>query len=174
LTRRSDFERVSRDYYRTWDKRAVNALLPHLAPKTRFCEPCAGDGALVDQLTEAGHVCVRAWDIEPQRDDIDQIDATKRLIGDIDCFITNPPWSRPILHKLISHLSAQHPTWLLFDAAWKETKQSAPFINMCDMMAAVGRIRWIEGTKMDGKDDCTWYRFDARHTGGPRFVGRID
>lgn len=113
MGKRSDFQRIEKDYYRTIDARAVAALAPHLAPQTRYCEPCAGAGDLMDQLTALGHVCARARDIAPQRDDIEQKDALTTLTGNIDCFITNPPWSRPILHPLISFLSSQHPTWLL-------------------------------------------------------------
>jgi hypothetical protein len=40
--------------------------------------------------------------------------------------ITNPPWDRKILHRLIERFSAVGPTWLLFDADWMHTKQSAP------------------------------------------------
>ncbi len=71
MGKRSDFVRVERDYYKT-PYAAVPALLPHLEPNTRFCEPCAGDGALIDHLTKHGHVCASAWDIEPQREDIAQ------------------------------------------------------------------------------------------------------
>lgn len=76
MGKRSDFARRRNDLYRTFDPRAVAALLPHLGPFVWFYEPCAGDGVLVDQLE------------------------------------------------------------------------------------AVGRLRWIEGTTMDGKDDCAWYLFD--------------
>ncbi len=59
-----DFERIPNDLYRTWDPRAVRALLPHLAPRTRFVEPCAGAGDLIDQLVNANsglhHVCGNA------------------------------------------------------------------------------------------------------------------
>ncbi len=174
MGKRSSFARVERDYWRTIDPRAVAALLPHLAPGTRFVEPCAGDGTLLDQIVAAGHVCARAWDIEPQRADIDQRDALTRLVGNVDCFITNPPWTRALLHRLIVHLAMQHPTWLLFDADWIHTKQAAPFLPMLRMVVSVGRLRWIEGTKHDGKDNCCWYLFDARTRalGGTEFVGR--
>lgn len=44
-------------------------------------------------------------------------------------------------------------------------------VRQCSAIVAVGRLRWIEGTKMKGKDNCAWHRFDVNHTGGPRFVG---
>ena len=172
MGKRSDFERVEKDYYRTIDPRAVAALAPHLPERVRFCEPCAGAGDLMDQLVVLGHSCPRARDIDPQREDIERKDALTTLTGNIDMFITNPPWSRPILHTLIDFLSMQHPTWLLFDADWAHTKQSAPYMNRCVKIVSVGRLIWIPGTTMQGKDNCAWYLFDARHTGATEFVGR--
>lgn len=172
IGKRSNFERIEKDYYRTIDKRAVEALAPHLLPNTRFCEPCAGAGDLMDQLTDLGHICTRASDIDPQREDIEQKDALTTLTGNIDCFITNPPWSRPILHQLIVFLSSQHPTWLLFDADWAHTKQSVPYMSLCTDIVAIGRLIWIPGTTMSGKDDCSWYRFSAESNGTTIFHGR--
>lgn len=172
MGKRSDFERVEKDFYRTIDKRAVEALDPFLEPKTRFAEPCAGAGDLMDQLTDLGHICARARDIAPQRDDIEQKDALTTLTGNIDCFITNPPWSRPILHPLIEFLSSQHPTWLLFDADWAHTKQSAPYMKWCRKIVSVGRLIWIPGTSMSGKDNVAWYLFDQSAEGVTEFYGR--
>lgn len=172
MGKRSDFKRIDKDNYRTIDERAVKALSPFLDPGTRFCEPCAGAGDLMDQLTKLGHVCARARDIDPQRDDIEQKDALTTLTGNIDCFITNPPWSRPILHELIVFLSDQHPTWLLFDADWAHTRQSAPFMSRCTDIVSVGRLVWIPGTNTSGKDNCAWYRFTTPHDQPTRFHGR--
>lgn len=173
MGKRSNFERVEKDFYRTIDPRAVEALAPHLMPNTRFAEPCAGAGDLMDQLVALGHVCARARDIAPQRDDIEQKDALTTLTGNIDCFITNPPWSRPVLHALIDFLSMQHPTWLLFDADWAHTLQSKPYMSKCVKIVSVGRLIWIPGTTTSGKDNCAWYLFDARHDGPTQFYGRV-
>lgn len=171
MGKRSSFERVPRDFYPT-PVEAVAPLLPHLAPETRFCEPCAGNGVLVDHLTAAGHYCAAAWDIEPQRADIDQQDATQRQIGNIDCFITNPPWDRKVLHSIILNLAAQHPTWLLFDADWMHTKQAIPFLPMLHVVVSVGRVKWIKDSPFTGKDNCCWYLFDANTSAVTEFVGR--
>lgn len=171
MGKRSKFERVERDFYPT-PKSAVLPLLPHLAPRTRFCEPCAGNGALIDHLTEAGHVCARAWDIEPQRDDIDRQDALQRWIGNIDCFITNPPWLRSTLHPLITHLSDQHPTWLLFDADWIHTKQAIPYLPRLRKIVSVGRVKWIADSPHTGKDNCAWHLFTAESVAPALIYGR--
>jgi hypothetical protein len=113
--KRSNFDRIERDFYPT-PAAAVLPLLPYLPDKVYFCEPCAGDGALVNILESFGHHCVSASDIAPQHEMVGRSDVLElRNIG-VDCFITNPPWDRKILHPLIEHLSAMLPTWLLFDA----------------------------------------------------------
>lgn len=162
---------MPRDFYPT-PAGAVAPLLRHLEPGTRFCEPCAGDGALINHLEAAGHRCASAWDIEPLRSDIARHDARERLCGNIDCFITNPPWSRPVLHDLIAHLSSQAPTWLLFDADWMHTRQAAPFMPWLRKVVSVGRVRWIPDSPFIGKENCCWYLFDACSHAPALFVGR--
>lgn len=172
MGKRSNFARVPRDAYDT-PREAILPLLPHLKPRTRFCEPCAGRGALLDVLVEAGHVCARARDIAPRRKDIERKDALITLTGNIDCFITNPPWGRKFLHPLILHLSTQHPTWLLFDADWIHTKQATPYLPLLRRIVSIGRVKWIPGSKMTGKDNCCWYLFDAMPVSSTEFIGRI-
>jgi hypothetical protein len=169
--KRSSFERIPRDFYPT-PYEAVVPLLAHLPPQSRFCEPCAGNGALIDHLTGAGHVCAAAWDIEPRRDDIAEKDALEWVIGNIDFFITNPPWDRRVLHPLIAHLSADYPTWLLFDADWMHTRQSTLFMPYLRKIVSVGRVKWIPDSKMTGKDNCAWYLFDQSSDAPAQFIGR--
>lgn len=161
MGKRSIFERRERDFYPT-PAEAVTPLLRHLSPETNFVEPCAGNGALVDALTNAGHHCVYAGDIEPQREDVQHVDALfarPTIGGYIDCFITNPPWDRKILHPLIVHLSDQAPTWLLFDADWAHTRQAAPYADRLRRIVSVGRVKWIPGSPFTGKDNCAWHLF---------------
>ena len=171
MGKRSSFVRLERDFYPT-PAVAVAPLLAHLAPGTVFCEPCAGDGALIDHLVAAGHRCRSAWDIEPGRAGIDRQDARQRLIGNIDCFITNPPWDRETLHAMILHLALQHPTWLLFDADWPHTRQAAPYLPLLRKIVSVGRVKWIPDSKFTGKDNCCWYLFGSHSIAPPVFVGR--
>lgn len=172
MGKRSNFERVERDFYPT-PAEAVAPLLPRLRPGMRFAEPCAGNGALIDHLEAAGHRCVAAWDIEPLRDGIERHDALTRMCGNVDVFITNPPWKREVLHPLIVHLAHQAPTWLLFDADWMHTSQSAPYMTLLCEVVSVGRVKWIAGSKSTGKDNCAWHLFDARPPEYPaRFYGR--
>ena len=174
MGKRSSFARRERDFYPT-PAEAVTPLLPHLPAGTTFIEPCAGDGALVKHLAAFGHYCVRALDIEPQGVAIEKADA---LTDDglhrwqADYIITNPPWSRPVLHQMIAKFSSIMPTWLLFDAEWMHTRQSAPYMPMLRKVVSVGRVKWIPDSKMTGKDSAAWHLFDAKRHGATEFVGR--
>lgn len=175
MGKRSNFERVERDFYPT-PYEAVVPLFPHLNDVTWFAEPCAGDGALVNHLEEMrGISCGFASDIEPQADYIKEGSYEKLCIQHVEhCthIITNPPWDRKILHPMIEHFCALKPTWLLFDADWMHTKQSARFMPWLVKIVSVGRVKWIPDSKMIGKDNCCWYFFDSRHKGVTEFVGR--
>lgn len=162
MGKRSDMPRNPRDFYAT-PPEAVGPLLPHLMPATTFAELCAGDGALVRSLEAAGHRCAWAADLEPQADGIDQWDAlSDQFSGRIaraSTIITNPPWSRPILHRLIVRFSNQRPTWFLIDADWIHTMQAANYLPRLRKVVSVGRVKWIPGSSMTGKDNCAWHLF---------------
>jgi hypothetical protein len=85
--------------------------------------------------------------------------------------ITNPPWDRPPMHQIIDRCSRLAPTWLLFDADWAFTRQAAPYLQYCRRIVAVGRVRWIAGSEMTGKDNVAWYLFDAERC-TTDFIGR--
>lgn len=179
MSKRSNFERIDKDKYRT-PQEAVLPLLPQLPAGTLFAEPCSGNGILIDHLTAAGHHCVWASDIDPEREDIFYVDGTVLGMRDIsrsgtpDMFITNPPWRRKILHPLIDNLSAMLPCWFLFDASWAFTRQSSELIRRCSKIVPVGRIKWFPDSPFLGMDDCAWYEFRPGHTIGPRLVPRQD
>jgi hypothetical protein len=176
MAKRSDFKRVERDYYRTFDPKAGHALRPFIEGIESALEPFAGAGDLINQFPELSWV---QSDIEPQVCFVDKMDAfeyTKEIVLDncgADAIITNPPWSRPIMHRAIEHFAPIIQTWLLLDANWIWTKQASPYINkyLTDVVT-IGRLKWIEGTTMSGKDDCAWFRFSADKSEPTRFFGR--
>lgn len=86
--------------------------------------------------------------------------------------ITNPPWTRAVLHPMIAHLSSLRPTWLLFDADWPHTRQASELMLRCERIVAIGRVKWIEGSPHTGKDNCAWYLFRNGAGGAARFYGR--
>ncbi|AUR35800.1 hypothetical protein PhaeoP18_01526 [Phaeobacter piscinae] len=176
MGKRSTFKRRKNDLYRTpWDP--VPLLAPHLPTRFRYAEPCAGNGRLIDHLRWIGGTCTEAVDINPGRGDVTQGNAlhwtpTAKPRRPLDYIITNPPWSREILHPLILRLSGLCPTWLLFDADWCHTLQAQPYLRHCRKIVSVGRVKWIEGSKHTGKDNCAWHLFTAGSHGRTEFVGR--
>ncbi len=166
MGKRSNFERREADFYPT-PSAAVVPLIPQLRGIRSFVEPCAGDGALVRHLEDFGLRCVYAGDIRTGQDAL-----ALDHYGAADAIITNPPWSRDLMHRLIAHFENIRPTWLLLDADWAHTKQAAPFLPHCSDIVSIGRVKWIEGSKYTGKDNAAWYRFHIRHTAGPVFHGR--
>ena len=179
MGKRSDVARVERDYYPT-PIEAVGPLIDHLPYHFDYVEPCAGDGRLIEHirtLTGGGGECLFKSDIEPRAEGIRQFDAMELDIGGpgvVDFVITNPPWQRSFLHPFIEKYIHIAPTWLLFDADWMHTKQSAIYMTYCKAVVSVGRIKWIEGSKHTGKDNCCWYLFDLSKRDKPtEFYGRL-
>jgi hypothetical protein len=172
MGKRSSFDRIPRDFYPT-PYEAVVPLLPHLGRPGTFCEPCCGDGRLIQYLERAGHKCICAFDIDPKLDGAYCLDATINWSdGDPDFYITNPPWERATLHAIIENLSRHLPTWLLFDADWMHTRQSAPFMPYLRKIVSVGRVKWIPDSPFTGKDNCCWYLFDQTSEAPAQFIGR--
>ena len=186
MGKRSDFERVERDYYQT-PYAAVLPLVPFL-PERRFtfAEPCAGDGRLANHFyvaTNGASQCRFECDIDPQAKGMLQKNAlfvNEHDVAGCDLIITNPPWDRSkksgyLLHKMITHFSNLKPTWLLFDADWQHTAQAVPYLDRLVASVAIGRVKWIEDSKMTGKDNVSWNLFHthARQiTSAPVFFGR--
>ena len=175
MGKRSNFIRIDRDFYPT-PKKAVAPLIKHLH-YIKFIEPCAGDGRLINHLESYGLQCILAMDIDPQGDFIIKKDATRLANEGLlkphfdmsHCFITNPPWSRKLLHAMITELIQILPTWLLFDADWMHTQQAVPYLQHCEKIVKIGRVKWIEDSPGPGKDNCCWYLFQKNTTGPTRF-----
>ena len=177
MGKRSDFQRVERDFYPT-PSTAVEPLIQHLPKKQfAFAEPCAGDGALVNCIeTMTDGWCSWASDLEPQTNNILTRHFREINIDDLfeaDYIITNPPWDRNLLHPMIEYFTAFRPTWLLFDADWIHTKQSIPYMGMLKKIVSIGRVKWIENSKSVGKDNCCWYLFDRIQSKNTKFYGRM-
>lgn len=169
MGKRSSFKRMKGDFYVT-PKAAVLPLLPFLPYQTYYTEPCAGNGALIDHLAEFGHMCATAYDIEPKSSehDIEAFDCLNPFWARL--IITNPPWSRDVLHSMIQHFRQICPAWLLFDADWMHTKQAAPFLRYCHKIVSVGRVSWMDNG-VSGVDNAAWYYF-GNVPCCPRFYGR--
>ena len=196
MGKRSDFDKLDKSQYLT-PEAAFLPLVPFL-PKGGyfFAEPCAGDGRLANYVEAYTHGSAR-WlsDIDPygarrtadavfgghQRTDVFKKNALGITVGDlkdIDMVITNPPWERNkandyILHRLIDHFAYMIQTWFLFDADWMHTVQAQPYLDRyCTRIVSVGRVKWMPGTTMTGKDNAAWYEFRPDGTRPPIFYGR--
>ena len=165
MGKRSEFDRNERDYYRTFDRKAVSPLVKHLPYDVCFTEPFCGDGALigniVDHLPKAK--VISCSDIHPLISGADVCDYKDATYFNDSFVISNPPWNRKILHKAIDFYwnlweSRNVTTWLLFDANWLWTKQAKPYYPKIEYIVPVGRVKWIEDSKMSSKDDVAWYK----------------
>lgn len=173
MGKRSYFARLEKDAYQTIDARAFPPLVPHIRP-LRYAEPCVGEGKLVEGFKNVmpGLSCTYSNDIDNGECAItgSGLDDNRK---DYDYIICNPPWGRKLLHPMIERFSALAPTFLLFDANWAFTKQAKPYLRRCYKIVTIGRLVWIPGTTMSGKDDCAWFCFDPNHDGSPPlFYGR--
>jgi hypothetical protein len=168
MGKRSNFQRRPMDSYAT-PLAAMRPIVPFLKAEGihRFAEPCCGGGDLIRHLESFGFVCVHASDLQQGIDAL-SLDS----FGSADAVVSNTPWTRDLLHPLIEHFMRILPSWLLFDADWAHTRQSAPLIRHCSMIVPIGRVRWIPDSPFAGKDNAAWYRFDVHHRNGPQFIGR--
>lgn len=152
MGKRSNFERHEADFYPT-PQAAVLPLIPHLRGTgiRTFAE------SLVRHLESFGLRCAYAGQDALALDHY----------GAADAIITNRPYTRNLMHRLIAHFHRILPTWLLIDYDWSATKQAAEYMPHCSDIVILPRLRWFEGSKNSGKDNHAWYRFDSRHSGGP-------
>lgn len=174
----SAFAKDALNRYDTIDPRAVAALLPHLGPRTRFIEPCAGKGDLVRQLQAAGHKCVDQFDIAPRADGIRQEDAsTWRNPGDRwkSIIITNPPFDWPVVSALLANWADQVAlSWLLLEASFMHTQRAGPLMQRCRKIVSIGRLKWAADSEHASTKDYCWYQFGSTPSPGntPAFHGR--
>jgi hypothetical protein len=164
----SDFPRIPQDAYQT-PERPPLYLKPYLHGIRTFAEPCLGEGKLKASLERMGLVCTHEGDIKTGQDALIDIGLEK---GRFDAIITNPPWTREILHAMIDRFMTIAPTWLLFDADWAFNCESAALHKHCSLIVPVGRVKWFPDTKWGSMTNCAWHRFHVQHLDGPRLVPR--
>jgi hypothetical protein len=169
MGKRSDFKRRNQDAYMTTDTRAVQALLPYLTNVEWYAEPCAGQLDMVKQLDATGRRCRMVNDIS-WTPGMDALKITN--FGNVDAIITNPPWTRQILHPMIMHFIKFAPTWLLFDSDWAYTMQARHYLPYCTDIVPTPRLKWITNSKHTSKDNTSWYRFAVVRTGQTVFHAR--
>lgn len=176
MGKRSQFEKRPRDYYQT--PFAAVEPLRGLSGFT-YCEPCAGDGRLVEHLEKVipDALCVYAFDVEPQADWVGKKDAltmTGEDVANCQMIVTNPPYSWNVLKPLMDRWLSLRPTLLLLPADFMHNKRMTSYLDRCRWIKSIGRVKWIEGSKVSGVDNYAWYMFDNnKDVGQPTlFLGR--
>lgn len=166
MGKRSSYRKRRHDFYET-PAISLLPILPHLPPKVKFVEPTAGRAHFILGMEEHGHRCVEAYDIKQRRHkwhgeikQADVLDPKWKPRRKHDYIITNPPWSRHLLHEMIVKFSDISPTWLMFDSDWYWTVQSIPFKPRLVKIVTVGRVKWIKNSKSSGVDNVSFYLFD--------------
>jgi hypothetical protein len=176
MSKRSNFERKERDYYST----PLSAIIPltfHLPENLIYCEPCAGEGILIQNLKKlrADIICNVAFDIYPQNSNIIKKSATDIIDNDIkniDQFITNPPFKWEMFKPIANNLISLKPTWFLLPADFMHNIRMSTFMKKCSLVVSIGRIKWFEDTKSTSTDNFCWYLFDKNNNSHTQFIGR--
>ena len=132
---------------------------------TIFCEPCAGDGRLVQNLEDqiSGTLCTLALDVQPEADWILVADANNLTDDElVYCthIITNPPFTWPVLKPLMDKFISLRPTILLLPADYMHNQRMKPYMEKCVWVKSIGRVKWQEDSKGVGMENSCWYYFD--------------
>ena len=154
-------------------REAVVPLIPYLPPRARYGEPCAGDGQLIRNLADLWPAGRLTWasDIQPEGPGIEALavaDIDADRAGDVDLWITNPPWSvggkrgDPAL-SIIKRLAGIAPTWALLPWDFAANVYFGGVAAWCSDIVPIGRVKWIPDSPSAGVDNCAWYRFDAQN-----------
>ena len=166
MGKRSDMERIPKDFYPT-PVSAVAPLVPFL-PERKFTygELCAGDGQLIRGLRQlAPHAELAfAMDIDPQGPSIrhgDCLEVGRAAVAGCDLLITNPPFLWGILKGILDLHPTLRPTWLLLPADFAFNKRSVPYMAICTAVVPVGRVKWFPDSKHASTDNFAWFCFDA-------------
>lgn len=136
------------------------------------------NGALIRGLTEHGHICELAIDLDPGDPQIvrrDALSLTSADIVGIDMIIGNLPWSWSSFEPLLKHLlTLGLLIWVLRDTPWLFNLRSSALVDRCALVQPTRRLRWIPNTENTAKDDSAWHFFPPGHYGGPRINLRVD
>lgn len=175
MSKRSDFERVPKDFYATVDPKAIPERFVQEVRGKTYCEPCYGEGDLEDLLMDVA-TCKWRSDIRATVGSskvMDALDLDWCDIADCDLIITNPPYKKDLLLPLIDHFASLKPTWLLLPADMMHNKYFAPYMETCSKAVSIGRLCWFpkEGKRVASTDNFCWYLFGNKTT-KTTFYGR--
>ena len=158
MGKRSNFEKIPKDFYPTTDPKATEPLVPFIRGNT-YAEPCYGNGDLEDLLMEVV-TCKWRSDVRETVSSskvMDALSLTKEDLADIDLIVTNPPFTRSILMPMLDHFITLKPTWLLLPADYMHNVYFGDAMGKCQRVVSVGRLKWIKGSKHTSVDNFCWY-----------------
>jgi hypothetical protein len=165
----SGYERRSDDDYRTIDKRCIYGLIdciPGVPVGMRIVDVCSPNGSgIVDTLNELGHNAI-CWN-----------DAfASCLPEDTRWIISNPPYTRPLVDKIIYRQIERiedGQIWvvaMLTRTAFDHAKTRAPMFSECPYYSGQVKLRfrprWVE--KREGEKEHTPFHNFVWHLWGNR------
>ena len=123
MGKRSTFSRRANDAYPT-PIEAVRPLVPHLRSIITSPNHAPATASSCGTWNRAG--CAASTPATSRRPGCACRPALDAPI------VSNPPWSRDLLHRLIEHFVKSAPSaWLLFDSNWANTRQSGRLLRYC-------------------------------------------
>jgi len=144
VSKRSDFDKIPRDYYPTTDPKSIPPKFIEFIRGKTYAEPCCGEGDLVDLLMDIS-ICRWESDIEDRGAGKvwDAMCLSKHELEKCDLIITNPPYTKSVLLPMIDHFISLKPTWLLLPSDLMHNIYFAPYMKRCSKVVSVGRLFWF-------------------------------
>ena len=171
--RNASFEKVPKDFYPTTDPNAVEPLVRFIRGKT-YAEPFYGEGDLEDLLMDVA-TCKWRSDIRETVVPSKVMSATNLTLYDlrnVDCIISNPPFTKDVLLPCIDHLISLKPTWLLLPADMMHNKYFSSYMSICSKVVSVGRVKWFKDSKSCSTDNFSWFYWVDSKLSHTEFYGR--
>jgi hypothetical protein len=187
------FAQVSKDYWPTIDPRAIPPIADYVQG-LRYAEPMCGQGHLIELIGDVA-TCLWASDIHvgdgySAKPKCHQRDATTidldTFMG-VDCIISNPPFQEKMLLPILDHLmQSSKPSWLLLPADRLHVKYMSPYLQKCEMVLSIGRLKWFANDdprlwddekqafkkNTDPTDNYAWFKFTNKKC-DTTFKGRL-
>lgn len=183
--RSSTFKTVDSEFYPTWDPKAMPALeylltcqgvstknKDHLwnKPYWNYVEPCVGEWDLVYNIEDNTDLLLSNMDSFDIKDGTDASTADYHNLcidnpGDIDLFITNPPWSRKVLKPIFNNLLRHEvPIVMLLPVSKIFNVGDAFMMRYCSYIAPTPRLTWFKDSDQAYTKDTAWFWFDWYET----------
>ena len=176
MSKRSNFEKIPKDFYATVDSKAIPPKFVEFIRGKTYAEPAYGDGDLEDLLMDVA-TCNWRSDIRETVGSSKVMDAmclSKEDTARCDLIVTNPPFSKDVLLPIIDHFVNLKPTWLLLPADYMHNRYFSDYMSRCRKVVSVGRLKWFKDSKHTSTDNFAWYFWPKGATtdGVTYFYGR--